>query len=378
MKENLIKNIENIKGKRVFLRLELNVPIENNKIIDSFRIDKALPIVLFLKEKGARIIIAGHIGRDKSDTLLPVFEYINKHTPTRFISDVYDKEALNTIKQMNDGDIVMLENLRKWSGETENSEDFGNLLASFADIFVNDAFAVSHRKHSSIVGIPKRIPSYIGLQFEEEIKHLSLALKPKHPFLFIVGGAKFATKLPIVQKFLDVADSVFVGGALANTIFKFKGIEVGKSRADTVDTDLETIIKKDNLKLPTDVVVETGNKTEIRRIEDIKTGDIIMDIGPETTEKISALICKMRLVLWNGPLGNYEKGFDEATKRLLLTLAKDGETVILGGGDTVALVSKMGIADKFTFISTGGGAMLAFLSEGCLCGFEAVKNSNRQ
>ena len=185
MKENLIKNIENIKGKRVFLRLELNVPIENNKIIDSFRIDKALPTVLFLKEKGARIIIAGHIGRDKSDTLLPVFEYINKHTPIRFISDVYDKEALNTIKQMNDGDIVMLENLRKWSGETENSEDFGNLLASFADIFVNDAFAVSHRKHSSIVGIPKRIPSYIGLQFEEEIKHLSLALKPKHPFLFI-------------------------------------------------------------------------------------------------------------------------------------------------------------------------------------------------
>jgi len=372
MEEHSVRNAGDIKGKRVLLRLGLNVPIEDENVADPFRIDKVLPTVLFLKEKGARIVIAGHIGRSKDDSLLAVSEYINEHTPVRFIRDIYDPELPHIIGEMNDGDVIMLENLRKYDGEKENSKEFTEHLASLADIYVNDAFAVAHREHASITGVPKILPSYFGLQFEEEIRHLSLALSPKHPFLFVLGGAKFETKLPLMQKFLEIADHVFVGGALANTFFKARGVEVGKSRVDETLIDIRSMLEKENLILPTDVVVKTKEGSETKPVSGVGPDDSIMDAGPETVERLSRFAKDAELIVWNGPFGNYEEGFDEATKKFLAVLAESGKTTILGGGDTVALVSEMGIADKFTFVSTGGGAMLDFLADGRLPGVDAV------
>ncbi len=224
-----IKSAKNVKGKRVLVRVDFNVPIENGKILDNFRIRKSLPTIKYLKSKGAKIILLSHIGEEGTESLAPIAKVLGKFLKISFIKDIDGVVARSAIEKMKNGDIILLENVRQNPSEVSNFAPFDRSLASLADIYVNDAFPVSHRKHASIVGIPKYLPHYAGLQLEIEIKQLSKALKPKpsrqghsggHPFFFILGGAKFSTKLPLIEKYLKLADTVFVGGALANNFFK--------------------------------------------------------------------------------------------------------------------------------------------------------------
>ncbi len=369
-----INEAGDVRGKKVFARLDLNVPLENGRVEDTFRIDKVLPTVRYLMERGARVIMASHIGEEPNETLRPVAEYIQAQFPITFIDDIYSDDLKDVVKSMTEGSAILLENLRSAPGETKNDPGFSRYLADLADIYVNDAFPAAHRAHASIVGIPQLIPGFMGLQFKDELEHLSMALNPKRPFLFALGGAKFETKIPLMEKFFDIADHLFIGGALANDFFKLKGYEIGQSLSDDAGVDLRHMLESDKLLLPEDVWVmtEAGEK-ELRTPGALLSTDKIMDSGPKTVARVGELAKSAALVLWNGPLGEYEKGFDSGTKGLLSALTESGATTIVGGGDTVALVHEMKIADKLNFISTGGGAMLDFLADGELPGIDALE-----
>lgn len=369
-----IKDIKNLKGKRVVLRLDFNVPIKNGKIVETMRIDRAMPTIEYLLKKKARIIILSHIGKDASSTLKPVVQYLNKFMKVGFVPDFRSEAAHDVVAGLPEGGVVVFENLRIDKREEENSPELAKLLASFGDVYVNDAFAVSHRAHASVVAITKYLPSYLGFLIADEVKHLSLALNPKHPFLFILGGAKFDTKMPLMKKFMKIADHVFVGGILANDFFHDMGLEVGKSFVDTYDFKLTPLLKKGKIILPSDVVVrsEDGKKVAIRKYDAVATTDSIVDVGPETIKNLKPLLAKTKLVVWNGPLGYYEGGYDKGTIALLKAVAESKATSIIGGGDTAVVVDKLGLQKELSFVSTGGGATLDYLAGGKLPGIEAV------
>jgi len=369
-----IKDIKNLKGKRVVLRLDFNVPIQNGKIIETMRIDRALPTVEYLIKKKARVIILSHIGKDASSSLKPVVQYLSKKMNVGFVPDFRTKQARMVVDGLPEGGVVVFENLRLDDRETENDPEFAKYLASFGDVYVNDAFAVSHRAHASVVGVTKYLPSYIGLLISDEIKNLSLALDPKHPFLFILGGAKFDTKMPLMKKFMKIADHVFVGGILANDFFHDVGLEVGKSVVDTYDFKLTPLLKKGKIILPFDVVVKNSdsNKTAIKNIDNVSSSDTIVDVGPETIKNLAQILKKTKLVVWNGPLGYYEGGFDKGTISLLNEIVESKATSIIGGGDTAVIVEKLGLSNNLSFVSTGGGATLDYLADGKLVGIDAV------
>lgn len=369
-----IKDIKNLKGKRVVLRLDFNVPIQNGKIVETMRIDRALPTVEYLIKKKARVIILSHIGKDASSSLKPVVQYLSKKMNVGFVPDFRTEQARMVVDGLPEGGVVVFENLRLDDRETENDQEFAKYLASFGDVYVNDAFAVSHRAHASVVGITKYLPSYIGLLISDEIKNLSLALEPKHPFLFILGGAKFDTKMPLMKKFMKIADHVFVGGILANDFFHDVGLEVGKSVVDTYNFKLTPLLKKGKIILPSDVVVKNSdsNKTAIKNIDNVSSADTIVDVGPETIKNLAQILKKTKLVVWNGPLGYYEGGFDKGTISLLNEIAESKAISIIGGGDTAVIVEKLGLNNKLSFVSTGGGATLDYLADGKLVGIDAV------
>ena len=367
-----IKQIKNIKGKTILLRVDFNVPIKNGKVEDYFRIVKAIPTIEFLQKKGAKIILITHLGKG-DETLLPVAKVLNKFIRTKFLPEIIGPNVEKVVKQMKNGDVVLLQNLRNNEGEKNCDNIFAKELAKMGDIYVNECFSVDHRNDASIVLLPKLLPAYAGIQLEEEVKNLSHAFKnPKHPFLFILGGAKFSTKMPLIKKYLKLADSVFIGGALANDFLKAKGYEVGLSLVDENNYDISTIIKNKKLILPIDVVVRSRKKLINKNVEDIKKDEIILDIGSETTKILELLVQKSKLILWNGPLGKYEDGGAEATKKILKIVAATKVESIVGGGDTIALISKMKIEKKFSFVSTGGGATLDFLANGTLPGIKAL------
>ena len=243
-----------------------------------------------------------------------------------------------------------------------------------ADMFVNDAFSVSHRAHASVVGVSKYLPNYAGLQLEAEIKNLGGVLtKPAHPFLFILGGAKFETKLPLIKKFLKTADAVFITGALANNFFKTAGYEVGTSLVEEKDFGFKAMLKNKKLLLPIDVTTLSGSEHVIKTLANVLPNDKIMDIGPESVKLLKPIIADAKLVLWNGPTGAYEHGFDKQTKAILKLLANAKAKTIIGGGDTVEMVNELKLEDKFAFVSTGGGATLEFLAKGTLPGIKVLK-----
>ena len=259
---------------------------------------------------------------------------------------------------MEPSDLVLLENLRQNKGEKENSEKFAKELSELGDIYVNDAFPVSHREHASIVGIPKFIPGFAGIQLIHEVEELSKAFYPKRPFLFILGGAKFDTKLPLLKKFAHIADNIFVGGALAHNFFVVLGKDIGDSLVSGGDYGLKELLNTGKIILPDDTIVEDKK---------------IMDAGPITIENLKAKVASSNLILWNGPLGTYERGYTVATLKLAQIIADSGKESIIGGGDTISAVKELNLFDKFTFVSTGGGAMLDFLATGTLPGIEAIK-----
>lgn len=351
-----IRQIKNLKGKKILVRVDFNVPIKNGKVLDDFRIKKALSTIEFLLGKGAKIILITHLGKNGSESLEPVIK--------RFFK----------ISKFLKNKISFFENIRKFDGEMKNDFNFAKKLSKLGDIYVNDAFSVSHRAHASIVLLPKLLPSYAGFQLEEEVKNLSLAFKkPKHPFLFILGGAKFSTKMPLIKKYLKLADHIFIGGALANNFFKAKGYEIGASLVDNENYGIKEILKNKKLILPSDVVIKSRNKLINKKINEIKKDEVILDIGEETVRNLMPIIKNSKLILWNGPLGKYEVLNGGATKKVLKLVADSKAESILGGGDTLELIGELNLEKKFTFVSTGGGATLDFLANGTLPGIKALK-----
>lgn len=361
------------RGVRVLLRLDLNVPIVDGEVRDAYRIERILPTLRFLREAGARTVVIAHIGKGKpEETLAPVAVHMTSIFPVAFVRDLLGESAHRAVAGMRDGDVVLLENLRHDSREESNDPGFAKALAAYGDIFINDAFAVSHRAHASVVGVSALLPSYAGILFGEEVAHLSLALDPEHPFLFVLGGAKISTKLPLLKKFLALADCVFVGGANANDFLRLSGREVGKSLIDPdAAAGIEKHLGDPRLLIPEYVVVAPSR--EEKPVSAVATDDAIVDVGPSAIDALSENIRTAKLIVWNGPLGLYEKGYTGGTRRLLDLIVKNGTTAILGGGDTVALINDLGMLERFAFVSTGGGAMLEFLADETLPGIEALK-----
>ena len=369
-----ITTLKILKDKTVLLRADFNVPMKGSRITDPFRIVKTIPTIKLLRKLGAKIIIISHIGDDGSTSLKSVARELNKSLPVTFVPAVIGPKVDKAIALMKSRDVVLLENLRTEKGEKDNDPVFAETLASYADIYVNDAFSVCHREHASVVGVPKLLPHYAGLQLIDEVAHLSIALKrPPRPFLFILGGAKFATKLPVLKRYMKDANHIVVGGALANEVWQEEGLQVGTSLVDTEDFGLEHLESHTKVYLPEDVVVRRGAKHMTVGRNEVTKDEQIVDIGTQSCMYIAGLVKQSKLIVWNGPLGLYESGFSGSTKWLIELLAKSRAETIVGGGDTVALISKMKLEKKFSFVSTGGGAAIDFLAQGSLPGIEVLK-----
>lgn len=377
MRENMamktIRDIPNLNDVKVLVRADFNVPVRNGRVVDDFRIKAALPTIDFLRKGGATIVLMSHLEAvdGTNPTLAPVASTLgNLGISVTFIQNY--RQAYEKI-EVEQGGIFLLENLRSFAGEKENDQTFARELATLGDIYVNDAFSVSHREHASIVSVPKLMPSYAGLQLESEVAHLSKAFKPAHPFVFALGGAKFDTKLPLINRFLGEADTVFIGGALANDGFKARGFEVGISKVSNGHADITTVVANPKVALPVDVVVQDHIEKEL---DQVAPADKILDAGPKTCELLREKIADAKFILWNGPLGLYEDGYQGATLELAKMIGKAtsrGAETMVGGGDTLAAIATLGIQDQFSFISTGGGAMLDFLAQGTLPGIEALE-----
>jgi 3-phosphoglycerate kinase len=374
-----IKDIESLEGVKVLVRADFNVPVKNGLVVDDYRIKATLPTIEFLKGKGAKIILVSHLeASDGSNgSLLPVAERLNKLGQNVTFIENWHNASKIIEGEMKNGDCILLENLRNFDGEKANDSKFSKELASLADIYVNDAFSVSHRAHASVVGVTEFLPSYAGLQLTKEIENLSKTFNPSHPFLFILGGAKFETKLPLLQKFVDIADFVFVGGALSMDIFKEKGYKIGKSLTSKGNIDLSNFAKNPKLLLPIDVV---NKQNGVKDANNLDSEDEIVDAGPKTVEMLKQKISEAKFILWNGPIGVYESGFKGPTldlARMIAETTSRGTLTIVGGGDTLAAIAENNDLDKFTFVSTGGGAMLEYLAKGTLPGIQALDESEK-
>lgn len=371
-----IPRLENVS---VLVRAALNVPIEGGRVVNTFRLRSALATIEFLRVHHARVILIGHLGDKGTESLRPVYEALTELVPgITFCESAIGAAARSAVRAMVPGDVLLLENLRRHTGEKENDPAFAAELASLADVFVNDSFDVCHRAHASVVGIPTLLPSYAGFQVEREVQELSKALRPKHPALAIIGGAKFSTKEPVLIALLKQYDHVFVGGALANDFMQALGKPVGSSLVSGADhAAIDAILGNKKLRLPIDYVVapmgSERSEGHLSGVTVVSENEAILDNGPKTIELLGGLVKKAKTILWNGPLGNYEKGFTEATEALAVLIAQSNAHSIVGGGDTIAAIEKLGLDEHISFISTGGGAMLDFLSDGTLPGIDALR-----
>jgi len=363
-----------LKGKKVLLRLDLNVPIENGQVTDPYRMERAIETVDFLRTHGAQTIIISHCEGKESSTLVPMWHYLNGYFPVDFCPTFFTPEAIQKLIDLKDGGVLMFENLRMNEGEKNNDPEFAKKLSQMADVYVNDAFGVAHRKHASVVGVPEYLLHYGGLLLKQEIQNISKAFSPERPFAFILGGAKFDTKLPIIEKYLERADTIFVGGALANNFFKELGYNIGTSLFSHGEFGIKEMLQNTKLFIPVDVTVtKPDGSSRVTVPQEVESDECIVDIGPETLEKLKGIIASAKTVVWNGPLGNFEIGFKEYTEELARVISESSASTIVGGGDTLASIQKLGIEHKFTFVSTGGGAMLDFLVNETLVGIEALQ-----
>lgn len=371
----LVEDIKGLRGKRVLLRASLNAPVENGTVTETFRLEQALPTINFLKNAGARVIIIGHIGREQNESLKPVHQALNTFVEVKWGGKM--AEAKDIIDNLQNGEVILLENLRQDEREAAGDSTLAKELASLADVYVNDAFSDSHREHASITGVPKYLPSYFGINFWKEYQALKQAMKPESPSLFILGGAKFDTKIPLVVRYATIYDKIFIGGALANDFFKARGYEVGKSLVSDADLNDSGVIKNQKIKVPLDVMV-TG-PSGVREVgpRAVKADEIIVDVGPTTLKDLEEMIQGAKTILWNGPLGNFEKGFSLGTEMLARTISKSDAYSVIGGGDTIAAIRSLGLDNRFGFMSTAGGAMLVFLEKGTLPAIEAVLNQQK-
>lgn len=376
-----LQKLASAKGLSVLVRVDYNVPLKNGKVTDTRRIESSYETIDTILKKGAIPLLLAHLG-DKDESLQPVATVLSKKYKVVFITnDLFDTRTHEIISTVPSGTVILFENIRRYTQEEESDAGFAALLASYGDIYVNDAFSVSHRKHASVVGVPKLLPSYAGLQLQKEIKVLTAVVEtPAHPFLFILGGAKFSTKIPLLKKFSETADSIVIGGAILNNFYKVLGFTVGDSVVEAgYDAAIKALLKNPKLLLPVDVVVSRSisgkNKKLIITPNEVQKGDVIVDIGTQSIELISQKIQKAKLIVWNGPMGWYEKGYTVGTTTLAQAVTVSKAKSIIGGGDTGAAIESVvdTTKNKKLFISTGGGATLEFLAKGTLPGIRALK-----
>jgi len=393
MNKKSVRDVE-VTGKRVFVRVDFNVPLDNGKITDDTRIQETLPTIKYLIENGAKVILASHMGRPKGEVVdsmrltpaaVRLGELLGK--PVKKLDESVGENVKAAIAEMNNGDVVVLENVRFHKGEEKNDPELAKQFAELADLFVNDAFGAAHRAHASTEGIAKHIPAVAGLLMEKELSVLGKALSnPDRPFTAIVGGSKVKDKIDVINKMLEIADNVIIGGGLAYTFFKAQGYEIGNSLLDEskLQESLGFIEKAKelgkNLYLPIDTVIAddfsaSANTKVVTAEEGIPAGWEGIDIGPKTRELYADVIKNSKLVVWNGPMGVFEiEPFSHGTRAVAEACAETSAYTIIGGGDSAAAVEKFQLKDKMDHISTGGGASLEFMEGKALPGVVALND----
>ena len=376
------KTIEdvNVSGKKVLVRCDFNVPLSDGIITDDNRITAALPTIRYLLDNGAAVILCSHLGRPKNGfepefSLKPVAEHLAKllNKPVTLAADVVGEDAVSKAAAVKPGEIVMLENVRFEKGETKNDPELSKKFAALADVFVNDAFGTAHRAHCSTAGVADYLPAVSGYLIGKELQFLGSALEdPERPFVAILGGAKVSDKIAVINRLLDKADAVLVGGGMAYTFYKAMGLDIGTSICEDEKLDIarELVAKAElngvRLMLPVDNVVAdkfaNDANTQTVNSDAIPDGWMGMDIGPKTREVFAEVVMSAKTVIWNGPMGVFEMDkFAEGTRAVAQAMANSGAVTIIGGGDSAAAASQLGFEDKITHISTGGGASLEFL-----------------
>ncbi|WP_138756342.1 phosphoglycerate kinase [Paenibacillus sinopodophylli] len=393
MNKKSVRDVAELAGKRVFVRVDFNVPLEDGKITDDKRIRETLPTINFLIEKGAKVILASHLGRPNGQ----VVEELRHTASAARLSELLGKQVTKAneaigeaveaqVAALNNGDVLLLENVRFYEGEEKNDPELAKAFAKLADLFVNDAFGAAHRAHASTEGIAHILPAVSGLLMERELEVLGKALNnPERPFTAIVGGSKVKDKIAVIDKMLEIADNVLIGGGLSYTFFKAQGHEIGKSLVDNskLDLALEFIEKAKklgkNFLIPVDIVVtddfSANANTQIVDVDSIPADWEGIDIGPKTRELYAEVIKNSKLVVWNGPMGVFEiEPFSHGTLSVAQSCAETTGYTVIGGGDSAAAAEKFHLADKMDFISTGGGASLEFMEGKVLPGVVALND----
>jgi len=387
LEKKTVRDID-VSGRRVLVRVDFNVPLKDGTVADDMRIRAALPTIQYLLDRDARVILCSHLGRPKGKpeaglSLKPVADHLAQllGKPVAFAEDCVGPEAENAAAALGEGEVLLLENTRFHPEEKQNDEGFARALASLADIYVNDAFGSAHRAHASTEGVAHFLPAVAGFLMEKEIEFLGKALEdPARPFMAILGGAKISDKIGVIRRLLGLADRLLIGGGMANTFLAAQGFEMRESLVEAEVLELAKELLQEGgakLLLPVDLVVasafEEGAERKIVTVDAIPAGWRAMDVGPETQRRFREALTGAKLIVWNGPMGVFELGpFAAGTRAVAEAVAESGAVSIVGGGDSAAAIQQVGLADRISHISTGGGASLEFLEGKTLPGVAAL------
>lgn len=375
MKIKSIKSVQNLNNKRILLRADFNVPVKKGKILDEFKVMQGLETICYLLKNQSKVIILTHLGKPKAGikekkySVKKIADALSRKLDKKveYVDDISGFKAGTAVTKMKPGDIIMLENIRFAKGEESNSKILAKNLAKLADIYVNDAFAVSHRNHASVSAIKRYLPAYAGLLLEKELINLSMALHPKGSLVVVLGGAKIGTKLPLIKKFYKQADKILIGGGIANNFYKAQGKEIGQSIFDNDSLKFAKNYQAKNLIIPVDVVAEDiiSKKITVRSADRVSKREAIYDIGPKTIHIFASIIKKADTIFWNGPLGMFEnqkyKHGTLAIARVIASRSTGKAFGVVGGGETIEALSMTKMIKYVDWVSTGGGAMLSYL-----------------